>query len=806
MNSQRLQVVFSLLMAGLMFAGDAWPAQAGRVQFVNGDVEVTTAAGATHAVHKGDPVNEGDTITSAKTASAQVKMQDGGFIAVRPDTKLKFDSFKFGGKAGEPENSFFSLFKGGFRAVTGLIGRIRKEDYHITTPVATIGIRGTDHETVLVLPDNPLVAAGQAEPGAYNKVNLGETSITTDKGTINVLPNQMGFAGGLNLLPEIKPINTSLFTVIPKPSPGANMDSGKGGDQGARETAVVDATGSTAGGTTNVTGIDSASELPSIVPPTVVVNPATALGVVTAPFVNTDITWDVASLDLGNGFGKEGPPGNVSSIPNPTSFFASYDCGQSCNQTSSSITLNGGTNVGSSDATTGIQWGYWTGVSSATVIITGTGGSTNTYTSPGVISWITAPASSFILPMALTGTASYSLIGGTATDGTNIGTVNNASLSVDFTKQLVNMTLNASVTVAYYPYVENWLVTGTGASLGSGRGNSGFAFAYNPTNGEGTLSASALLSGLVWGELTGNGLTGAILSYTLSSDSTGSLAGVAALGLSPSTPINTATPYQAALTSMPAILATPYPNSTTPYSVVSDSADGAIFNPATLGLDGAGNPVYFPQISSNMTSALGNTTGAQSGTISGATAMDTGTDPVSGIKWGRWSGGTITYTSLATGATYPLTMPLGGLHWILLPASSGPNYLPVSGTYNYVLAGGTNPTDQSGNVGTLNSASLTANFSTMTVNIAASVTVPYDGITLNGSATGVPIQNGMTFDTKGTSGTTTCTGSCGSVNAGRAVGAFTQNALGAAVTYGMQTGSTLGSPTYVVGGVIAFHR
>jgi len=609
-----------------------------------------------------------------------------------------------------------------------------------------------------------------------------------------VFPNQMGFAGGLNLLPEIKPINTNLFTVAPKPSPGANMDSGKGGDQGARETDVVDPT--------TTTGVDSETELPSIVPPTVVVNSTTALGVATAPFVNTDITWDVANLNFGNGFGKEGPSGNVSPMPNPTSFFVSYNCGLSCSQ----ITLSGGTNntgSGSPDAATGIQWGYWTGVSSATV-------NGSPYTSPGVISWITAPASSFILPMALTGTASYSLIGGTATNGTNIGTVNNASLSVNFTKQLVNMTLNASVPGA------TWIVTGTGASLGSGRGNSGFGFALTPTfNGEGTLSDAGstgvcCVTGMsVWGELTGSGLTGAILSYVFSSSDSPSLAGVAALGLS-SAPINTATPYQVALTSTPfATVNYPTGISSTAYSVVSDSADGAAFNPTTILLDVSGNPVYFPQINSNMTNALGTTTGgAQSGDISGSTAVNTGTDPVSGIRWGRWSGGSITYTSLATNiSTSPQTMPAGGLHWILLPASSGPNYLPVSGTYTYVLAGGTSPTDQSGNVGTLKSESLTANFSAMTVNVAASVSMPADNITLNGSATGVPIQNGMTFDTKGTSGTTTCTGSgCGSVNAGRAVGAFTQNALGAAVTYGMQTGNSLGSPTFVVGGVIAFHR
>ena len=289
MYNQCMNRVVALLALGLMSAADAWSAQAGRVQFVNGDVEVTTAAGATRVAQKGDAINEGDTVTSAKAASAQIKMQDGGFIAVRSDTQLKFDSFKFSGKEDDKEdNSFFSLFKGGFRAVTGLIGRVNKQNYKVTTPVATIGIRGTDHETVMVLPDNPLVLARGAEAGAYNKVNTGETSITTDKGTINVLPNQMGFAGGLDQMPQIKPININLFTVAPTPAPGAKMDEGKGEGKGGRDTAVVDNTTEAAKGAATpanngMAAGNNANVLQNVAPPAVVIVP---------PVVAASPSWD----------------------------------------------------------------------------------------------------------------------------------------------------------------------------------------------------------------------------------------------------------------------------------------------------------------------------------------------------------------------------------------------------------------------------------------------------------------------------------------------------------------------------------
>lgn len=216
-------------------SGNVYAAVAGQVQFVYGTVQLTTEAGKSHPIQKGDAVNEGDTLTTAPAASAQIRMQDGGFIAVRPDTRLKFDSFKFNGKQDGSEQSFFSLFKGGFRAVTGLIGRINKSNYRITTSYATLGIRGTDHETFVVAPGSTMAAVAPA--GTYNKVNLGETSMTTGKGTIFILPNQMGFAGAADQMPQLQPLNLNIFTVAPAPAPQAKSDKK---EEGMRDSAVVD--------------------------------------------------------------------------------------------------------------------------------------------------------------------------------------------------------------------------------------------------------------------------------------------------------------------------------------------------------------------------------------------------------------------------------------------------------------------------------------------------------------------------------------------------------------------------------------
>jgi len=230
-----LKVLLGLAAALVLVSNsvNVYAAIAGRVQFVHGKVQLTTATGVTHAVKKGEAVNEGDTLLSSPTASAQIRMEDGGMVAMRPDTKLKIDRFTFNGQQDGTERSFFSLFKGGFRAITGAVGQKNKVNYHITTPATTIGIRGTDHETFVVTPDSSL--ATTTPIGTYNKVNLGETSMTTGKGTLFVLPNQMGFVGAADQMPQLQPINLNIFTVTVQPPAQGSGDKNVGKLEGGRE-------------------------------------------------------------------------------------------------------------------------------------------------------------------------------------------------------------------------------------------------------------------------------------------------------------------------------------------------------------------------------------------------------------------------------------------------------------------------------------------------------------------------------------------------------------------------------------------
>lgn len=226
-----LSILLSVFLT--LFGQAAYAGIAGHAQFVSGQVQIANAAGQTRGLQKGDAVHESDTVMTAKGASAQIKMRDGGMIAIRPDSKLKFDTFIFSGEQDGKEKSLFSLLRGGFRAITGLIGQKHKANYLITAAGSTIGIRGTDHETFLVVPGSELAAT--VPIGVYNKVNVGGTTLTTNKGSIDIQPNQMGFAATADQMPQLQPVNLNLFTAVPSPA----MQS-KNGRATGRESTVVD--------------------------------------------------------------------------------------------------------------------------------------------------------------------------------------------------------------------------------------------------------------------------------------------------------------------------------------------------------------------------------------------------------------------------------------------------------------------------------------------------------------------------------------------------------------------------------------
>lgn len=181
-----MKTLLAILMTALALSSSAAAAELfGAVDAISGHATVADQGGQPGGLSPGQKVYAGQTITTGPDSEVQLVTQDGGILALRPDTTFRVDEYRADG--GSADRIFMSLLRGAVRSITGWIGKHDTSAYRLATPTATIGIRGTDHETTVI------DAAGGDEPGTYDAVNEGSTVMKTPQGQADVTPGKFAF-------------------------------------------------------------------------------------------------------------------------------------------------------------------------------------------------------------------------------------------------------------------------------------------------------------------------------------------------------------------------------------------------------------------------------------------------------------------------------------------------------------------------------------------------------------------------------------------------------------------------------------
>lgn len=890
----RRALTLTVLLLPLLFPTLA-NAAAGHFLFVYGKVSVVTPHGVAQQATKGMQIEEGETITSGLHGAAQLRMEDGAFLAIRPNTVLRIDAYAFMEK-GRKEKSTLSLLQGTFRAITGKIGKRHPQRDLVKTPVATIGIRGTDHEPAFI-------PHGLPGAGAYDKVNKGRTFIKTSAGTLNLGPNQIGHAFAKNKPPVSLPTMPVFYKTPDKPAVKEQQKENKksnGNARGDQSKANGKDKGDngknssdSSGGTTNKGNSDDSDSSDSGL-----VASSSHNSTVTDATTNNDTTTDGSTggtLDTSNPVSNIAPTTDNDVLQ---TYSGTSDSGQTVNLTDQTTTKNGTTTeIGATTTTTtttyaiptarraamlswigtssyspsprtafvDTQWGdtyttnssgnvtgwnvpYYNSTTDPTQQVTGsvtgissyptatkisTGIELGSYSASSVnltladsttssdsltvnyvsqpFNWITGPGiSTTYLPMAYQATAdSFTLGSYIATDETGAAvSLASNGITINFSKQVISsLSLSATTSTS-----GSWLATASNVPLQWGNFSvsdqsqpSALTISYTP------FQASSISgTGTFEGALSGSGLTGLISSFSFQASSTYTLSGVAAFTNSSGTVNSTISHRWVVFASYdprtnlsntrfsPNLLGVMADNAN---SITYDSNNNITGFSSTLPLySSSGSTSSSTPVLVNMDMTAGNGTVDQSGT-----------DATTGISWGRWafSSNTNSIASSPSGVSMPTFNP-SDLHYIAGPSTDQPVQLPTGGTFTYTLAGNTSPTDNLGNSGTLDSASLKADFTNMTVDVGVQATV--NGTTLAASGSSVPIQ-GPAFHAGGSGGaalTVTCSGTCSSINEGELGGIFTSNQSsgavnGAALSYSMSTHAS-GQVGTVISGVAAFHK
>jgi len=178
-------------------------AEAGKSLFVYGKVDIKTTSGTT-SFTKGMSFEAGDSVITGINGRTQLRMNDGAIFDLKPNTEFLIEDYvytpsEFQGQnvATDDSKGFYKLIRGGFRAISGAIGKKNKKNYKVKTPVATIGIRGTDYTV------NFCSANCQNPNGLYVSVLEGGVILNNAAGSLDIDPSQVGYVQNLNVAPVL---------------------------------------------------------------------------------------------------------------------------------------------------------------------------------------------------------------------------------------------------------------------------------------------------------------------------------------------------------------------------------------------------------------------------------------------------------------------------------------------------------------------------------------------------------------------------------------------------------------------------
>lgn len=121
---------------------------AGHIAFINGQVIVHNPSLAPRSLQKGDPVYVGDQLQTRAKSYLHLSMVDNAFVALRPDSQLTIDTYDYAASHPEASRIRLDLLHGTSRAVSGKGGQAAKHQYRFNTPLAAIGLRGTDYTVI----------------------------------------------------------------------------------------------------------------------------------------------------------------------------------------------------------------------------------------------------------------------------------------------------------------------------------------------------------------------------------------------------------------------------------------------------------------------------------------------------------------------------------------------------------------------------------------------------------------------------------------------------------------------------------
>jgi len=192
----KILAAFAALAAGIALVPAAKAQTIGVAATVRNDVAQVKGAAAL-PISAGEDVVRNEVVRTGAASSTKLVFSDSTNLAVGPVSTVTLDRFVFAGDSNY-QQATVNLVRGAFRFSTGSSD---KRAYKINTPVATIGVRGTELDilserarTVATLNEGQAIVCTRSGAKCVTLSNPGDTAVVTLGGVSRTPPGAPGFS------------------------------------------------------------------------------------------------------------------------------------------------------------------------------------------------------------------------------------------------------------------------------------------------------------------------------------------------------------------------------------------------------------------------------------------------------------------------------------------------------------------------------------------------------------------------------------------------------------------------------------
>ncbi len=191
------------------------PEAVGQVIKVRGRAFSISEKNKKHNLKVGSEVYVGDRLYTGKHAFIRLSMIDEAKIDLRCNSEIKIEDYRLL-RAGN--RSIIRLLKGSLNKITGSIGKMSKDVYKMKTPVATVGVRGTEYALRVLQAYGCDGSVDVNSNGLFVKVKKGAIDIKNKSGKHELTAGNAAHIKSKNDRPEAIDATKGIFEKADKES------------------------------------------------------------------------------------------------------------------------------------------------------------------------------------------------------------------------------------------------------------------------------------------------------------------------------------------------------------------------------------------------------------------------------------------------------------------------------------------------------------------------------------------------------------------------------------------------------------